>query len=236
MPTKKFYSRLAKKEEERTRRKTLIYLGLTLAVIILLALYGIPALINLATFLSEKQDNSQSQENTIPIPPPRFYSVPEATNSAYLSVSGYTNQGSTVTVFLNSSIVKEIKTSDGFFTDTVRLSDGVNEIYGVTTDESGQKSNPSETLTVVFETLIPTLTINEPQDGAVIFQKTVKLAGKTEVGSTLLVNDHLVLVNSDGGFSTVVTLTSGENNIKIVSTSKAGNIVEKDLKVTYTKD
>lgn len=238
MPTRKFYSRLAKKEEERTRRKTLIYLGLTVLVIIVLILYGIPALTRFATFLSDskKQDTSQSQGDELPIPAPKFYSIPEATNSAYLLISGYTNQGSTVSIFLNGSSVKEIKASDGFFTNTLKLDMGTNEIYGITTDESGGKSNPSDKSTVVYETSIPELTITEPQEGAVVSIKMLKLSGKTVTGATLSVNDHLVLVNSDGTFTTTVSLNDNENTIKIISTSKAGNTAEKELKVTYTKD
>ena len=82
----------------------------------------------------------------------------------------------------------------------------------------------------------PQLEVSQPENGQRFFDKDnpITVAGNTEAGTNLTINNRFVLVKDDGNFSATQTLTAGDNQIEIVVRDDAGNETKKSLKVNYT--
>lgn len=237
---RKFYSRLAQKETKRSVRRTIFYGTLTLVLLLCLVFFGIPTLAKLAIFISDSRNGSSPEKSEeIPPAPPRINFPVEATNSATFSISGAADANYTVEIFQNDVSTKTITASkEGVFqADGFTLTKGKNEFYAISQKQEGNKSHPSEKVLVDFDDIPPELTVDEPKNEAHFSgsgQKNVKVLGKTEPGATLIFNDHLVILDRDGSFSYNYALSDGDNILKIVSSDKAGNQNEKELKVTFS--
>jgi len=220
----KKFSRLAYKEETRSIRQAIFYGGLTFVLALGIIFLGIPALIKMAIFLGNLRTSSLPIESkdTLPPSPPIFKPLPEATNSAQLIISGFAESGSIVKIFLAGEGEKEVVAdNEGTFTfDNLKLTLGRNEIYAVTTDKAGNKSAESEKTIVYYDNTPPELEIIQPTDNITISEENNKfeVIGKTESEVTVLVNEHLVVVDKEGNFKYPLTLSLGENNIKITVT------------------
>lgn len=240
-PKKFFRSRLARVEEKKSLKKAFIFVVLTISLILTLIFFGIPTLVRVAVLFAEiKSSSTQTTEQTDSIPPspPQLDDLSEHTKDQNISLTGFAEQNSTVEVFLNGSPVGTVTTnSEGKFSiEKVSLSQGKNEIYAIAADKAGNKSQPSETLTTNFDNTPPDLTVDQPQDGTTFNedrQKKMKISGQTEPDISLTLNDRLIILNQEGKFSTDMTLSEGENALKIIATDKAGNQTEKDLRVTF---
>jgi fibronectin type 3 domain-containing protein len=101
-------------------------------------------------------------------------------------------------------------------------------------------SAPSNEVSVTIkqsDTIPPVVTVTAPTNFETVDEDTITVSGTvTDSGSgidTVTVNGSAVTVASDGSFSVAVSLTEGENTIKIVATDKAGNKTTKTVVVTY---
>ncbi len=79
----------------------------------------------------------------------------------------------------------------------------------------------------------PKLEVSEPADNLKISEQTLLVSGKTELGSELLINNELVLLDKDGSFSQEINLKKGLNTLKISSKKKYSreNIIIKQILV-----
>lgn len=68
----------------------------------------------------------------------------------------------------------------------------------------------------------PPLQITQPKQGQVSSESTILIEGQTDPEATISVGGQLVALDKGGQFSFRVPLTSGENHISIVATSKSG--------------
>ena len=64
----------------------------------------------------------------------------------------------------------------------------------------------------------PKLKVNWPLEASVS-SSVVEISGITDPESTIRINDDLIIVDSDGLFQKKITLSSGDNNIVVESTS-----------------
>jgi len=82
------------------------------------------------------------------------------------------------------------------------------------------------------------LEITEPEDNLVVKKNKITVSGKTAPKATVafLAEDYeeLLLADEEGVFSGEVTLTSGANEIKIISLTKNNEKQEKIITVVYT--
>jgi hypothetical protein len=65
--------------------------------------------------------------------------------------------------------------------------------------------------------------------------KTYVVDGRTEPGSTVLVNNNEVPVSADGSFFEEVELRPGDNEVVVTITDVAGNTLTKTIHVTYNE-
>lgn len=233
-------SRLQRKREKDSLRQAFKYLLLAFGLLFLLIRFGLPALIKMAAFLGDLNSSKQpiEKQESLPILAPRLNPLPLATSSAEINISGYSQPGSTVKLFLRGISVEETTTdAQGEFSfRQVHLKDGENEIYTEANDNQGQESGPSTTYKVTLDSEAPKLEISQPQDGQRFFDKDspITVAGKTEAGTDLTINDRFVLVKDDGSFSATQSLNSRDNQIEVLVRDDAGNETKKSLKVNYT--
>lgn len=84
---------------------------------------------------------------------------------------------------------------------------------------------------------VPFLEISSPKNEEIIEQLSIKVMGKTDSGSTVLVNGEEVFVDSQGNFSTQLSLVPGWQDIIVMAKNRFNKQAQKDLKVfTQLKD
>ncbi|MEW5760788.1 MAG: right-handed parallel beta-helix repeat-containing protein, partial [Candidatus Thermoplasmatota archaeon] len=124
---------------------------------------------------------------------------------------------------------KEFPVQEGKFNFSFLLSkEGENFIIFIAKDFAGNKNSLG--ITIIRDTIPPTLVIYSPIDGARIRGNRAFVGGKTEPNATLLVNDRN-LVLKDSEFKTSVPISIGKNKITVCATDIAGNKVFVELTV-----
>lgn len=79
-----------------------------------------------------------------------------------------------------------------------------------------------------------TLSISSPSNGATVSSPSVTIKGKTAANAEVFVNDTSTRADASGNFSVTLTLDEGDNPIVVSANDADGNVVEKELTVTYT--
>lgn len=234
-------TRLTRKEEAKTYRKIFLAFLTTGLIIVFIIFLGLPALVNLAAFISgiKGEGDLPTTSQKLPLTPPVIDIPYEATNTAKISIQGSGIAGSRVELFVNGEAIKKILIpKDGNFVfDNVILSKGGNKIWGVLENSLNERSNRSGIVTVNYRNESPKIDISEPSDNAVISgdNKEVKISGQTDGEMIVTVNGRMVIVGSDGKFSYVLPLNDGDNTIEIIATDNFGNSTKIEKKVTYSQ-
>lgn len=230
------YSRLYQRRQKKGLHQALIYLFLSLVLILFLFFLGIPLLIKLAIFLGNFKNSSilNESDDILPPAPPALSSSFIATNSAVINLQGFAENGSSVEVFLNGLAEKKTLTEANgeFILGNIALEEGNNEIYAIATDKAGNPSQKSNLLNIVFDKTPPKLTVLQPQSEQIFYypQKSLEVKGETDANS-LMINDRLITIDTQGKFSLIYTLQEGENLIKLVASDMASNQTSQELKV-----
>jgi|APSaa5957512622_1039677.scaffolds.fasta_scaffold16480_3 hypothetical protein len=233
-------TRLERKREKESLRQAVKYLFLIFLSLFLLVKFGLPGLINMATFIGNisSSDNPIEKEDQLAPRPPRLNPLPEATNSAQINVSGSAEPGTSIKLYVRGISIEETVASEesAFEFKKVHLREGENEIYTVAYDDHGNTSDDSSSYTVLVDNEKPEISIGTPSDGDKFFDSDspITVSGSTEEGAGLEINDHFVMVKSDGSYSTSVNLSDGDNEIKAVAVDEAGNRAEAVINVNYT--
>lgn len=234
-------SRLAKIESKRLAKQTYLLIIGTIGLLILMIVVGIPLLMKMAIFLGEVRSGQSLTTNsdTIAPPSPQLAIPYQATQSATISLNGYAEAGANVLLYQdNVKTVETIATAGGSFSfDNVSLNSGINTFYVIAKDQAGNTSQASSTFRIDFDTKPPTITIDEPEDGKDFFgltERLVTIKGQTEEGARLTMNDRVVVVRSDGSFSSQYQLEEGDNVLLFNAIDKAGNSSKTELNLHFT--
>ncbi|MEM2934804.1 MAG: hypothetical protein QXF32_00355 [Candidatus Thermoplasmatota archaeon] len=204
-------------------------------LILALIFLGIPFLVKMAIFLGNLKSTYQlpEKENLLSPSSPKLNPIPEATNSAKITLGGYSQPEMIIKIYQNGSFIREIATQpDGsFLVDNFSLAPGKNEIYAVAFNQKGASSKPSDKLFIVFDNTPPKITISEPEDNAHIysFDGRVQIRGEVDEEATLTLNQKLVILDANNKFSQSLSLSEGKNELKFVAVDMAGNQTEKIL-------
>jgi hypothetical protein len=82
------------------------------------------------------------------------------------------------------------------------------------------------------------LTVTSPEDNALYAEETIEVSGATAPGAIIVIlyqeGEKILEADSEGKFSTEITLAGGANEIKISAYDQEGNEAEKTLTVVYS--
>ncbi|MFH1280983.1 MAG: hypothetical protein ABIJ43_03580 [Candidatus Beckwithbacteria bacterium] len=233
-------TRLQRKREKESLSQAVKYLFLIFLSLVLLVKFGLPGLINMATFIGNISSSDQpvEKQDKLAPRPPRLNPLPEATFSAQINVVGFAEAGTSIKLFVRGISIDEtvVNTEGEFKFNGVHLKEGENEIYTVALDNYGNTSESSTSYLITVDNEKPKLSIDSPNNGDRFFDKDspITVSGSSEEGVELEVNDHFVMVKSDGTYSTSLNLSDGDNEIEVTAVDKAGNKTRVAIKVNYT--
>lgn len=207
-----------------------------------LVFVGLPILFKVAVYLGNLRDSSGPLEiqDTLPPSTPQLTTLPSATTSATLNLSGFAEARSTVSLYQNGNRLDSGPANEAgeFSFPSITLDQDLNRFYVLATDEAGNESLPSSTQTVVFDSDAPTLNILFPASGQQFYgpgEEIMTVKGSTDPQVTIRINDRIVVVASDGSFSERLQLKEGDNQLLFLATDLAGNQTSTQLTVNYTK-
>lgn len=234
-----YRSRLTRLEDKRNLRTATLFTIGTIILIILAAVLGIPALVRLVVLISDLKSKGTPADKTdlIPPPPPQIILSYDATNSATQTITGLSEPGATIYVTQNAhQIGTVVATQDGTFeVDKVTLTPGDNLFEAVAVDQAGNKSQPAKQADMQYLTKPPQLQLNSPSDHQNVSGNpaSVNVTGTTDANARLTVNGRVIIVDSQGAFSTTYNLNPGDNVLDFLTVDQAGNQTKKEVTVTY---
>ncbi len=232
-------SRLTKRTERSTRKTIVLSIIGIVVILFLLLKFGLSFLIDFSLFISgsknQQTTTNQNQINYIaaPVLDPTF----SATNSASVTITGSADKNKNIYLYINNTQVDQtISNGKGKFTFVEDLSKGQNQISAKVKDND-KESDSSNTLTITYLNSQPKLDVSSPTDGQQYKkdQNTATVTGSTDPGVSVTVNGFWAQIDDANNFTYILTLTNGDNEIKIIATDQAGNKTEKDLKVNYSQ-
>ena len=234
-------TRFGRIEEKKQRKKLLLAIVGSIALVVFLLVFGFKLLIGFSLLVEKLHGSPQPTQNasqTI-IQPPTLNPLPIATKSSSLVVSGSGQPDLTAIVYVNDAETKNIPlTKSGIFTTQLtNLKDGTNTISAKLMDTKGNLSDLSNVLTVEIKQKQPTLEISSPNDNTSILgdNNAVMINGRTDDNTTVTVNGRFVVIKSDNSFGYQYPLNDGQNKLTIVATDEAGNTTTVERTVTYQK-
>jgi len=229
-------SRLSRRIEAKTKKNLFLSVLGIILVLLLTFKFGLPLLINLSIFLSGGKGNQEQLEkkDLSFISPPILSSLPQATSSASIIISGVSSKGQTIKLYINDVFIGETKTKeDGVFSFEEEIKAGENIIKAKAV-QGDKESEFSKNITLALKSTPPSLRINFPSDGQSLKdQNTVDVQGTTDPDVKVTVNGFWAITDSIGSFSYRLPLQNGESKIRIIATDIAGNKTEKEIRVTF---
>ncbi|MBU2036445.1 MAG: hypothetical protein ABH819_01975 [Patescibacteria group bacterium] len=236
---KKNYSRRIAVEERKNKKKALTFIVLSFSTILFLFFFGIPLIAKFASFVTDltKKNTPIILKDNTPPAPPRFNNLPDKINKSQINISGNTEEGSVVTIFINGLDNEIISDNYGEFNFLANLELGENIIYATVKDQSGNKSTESKTYVINYDNEAPEIIINSPSDGENYYgqsQKEIEITGNTDPQGDLTINDRFITIDDDGNFKYKYSLNDGENTLTFKAIDKAQNETEKTITVSFT--
>lgn len=232
-------SRLNKRLEKQSQKTLIVSVAGIIIIIAILIRFGIPFIADLG-FLSSKisikssKNTSANNSNSVYLSPPSLDPSENATNSAKIKITGNSVTGKQIAIFLNGSEIKKVNIEqDGSFSYDCTLTEGENIIKAKTV-EGNKESDFSQSLTILYKTSSPSISIDSPSDGQTLKISPILISGKTDPNTKVTINDFWAVTDSNGNYTYNLTLQNGGNEIKAVALDSAGNKSEKTIHVTYS--
>ena len=124
----------------------------------------------------------------------------------------------------------------GAFTIDLTLTEGKNTITAVATD--GQGDTGTDSVTVIYDTVGPQISITSPTDGAAALVNPISVIGTVSDANLSEVRVNMVPATiSEGEFTAEgIELKQGENTITAVAKDKVGNTAEDSVNVTLGEE
>lgn len=223
-------------KQTQNKNRSRFYILLSVIFIALMLKWGLPLFMNLVA--GNGAQRVETGKDIIPPQTPIISALPEATNSAFISIEGFTEANANVELLLDDKVDKiNIADANGSFLFSTNLILGQNRIQLRAKDQVGNESMSGVTL-VNYDNKPVNLTVSFPKDGSEYFGKTsqvIDIKGDVDKANCqVLINNSFVQVNKDGSFIHRFMLSGGDNIIKVVATDIAGNTAEKSLRIVYT--
>jgi hypothetical protein len=231
-------SRINRQLQEKSMHTIILSILGSIAIILLLIFFGVPAIIKLGSALSHSDTNIEAQTDaTTFIAPPSIDPLFSATNSATITVSGSSTGSYTIRLYNNDTFLEEMSSKDNgtFQFRNVHLKDGDNALKVIAKDtKKNKQSKDSEITHVLYSNKEPSLSIDYPSDGATFKDnRSITVRGKTDINAQVKVNGFQAVMDSNGGYSYNLPLHDGGNDISVVATDMAGNTKQQTIHINY---
>ena len=155
------------------------------------------------------------------------------TNSSTLNITGTATDTNGLQSLLISG--NTVTVSGGNYTYALLLTAGSNTVMIVATDQAGNQT--TNTRTITYDSTFPALTITTPSDNSVTNNANITVDGTMDETSTVTVSLNsgptVTAATNSTSFSQALTLIYGTNVIDVYATDLAGNTTTKQRTVTY---
>src|SRR3972149_52917 len=232
--------RLERVQEKKMMNTIFLYVVVLFVVLYFIFTFGIKLLLNTSSFISglfpqpSSKPLSKTEDSFSSID---ISSIPQATNSAKIIISGSILNFDILDFYINSKKVKEIESSSDTFSEEIGdLEKGDNSIYIIARSKDSKTEKNTITYKVFYKNEKPKLEISESPDNSTTNNQEIKIKGNTDKETYIHVNDLPIVVDINGNFETSVRLKDGDNQIVVTAQDIAGNVETKTLKITYQKD
>lgn len=230
-------SRLIKREKKKLFRQTIIAVSLALGLFLIFIFWGLPNAPRILGLIAGSDDGGVQIEE-LPPQTPSLYLSERYVNQASIEIQGSGLADSWVVIKLNGQELAPIQIgADGTFKSQLELSDGDNLISAYAYYDKANPSMASLDQTIVLDTTPPDLTFADgiiPEMSVVGKDKQyLMIAGQTESGAKVSINDRFLFAKESGEFAYRYRLNEGSNSVKIVVEDKAGNTKETELKINF---
>lgn len=231
-------SRLEKKNDEEITRKTVLLGLLTIAVFVMLLIFGLPILIKFSIILGDLKRGKDNDQKDRVLPPtaPRIVVPYEATNSAVVSIGGIAERKVMVELLKNDVSVGKVEVNDAgdFVFPEVSLDQGESVFTAVAISEKGGSGEVSKEAKIVFDDKAPELSMLNPVEDAIkVDSADFDVIGQSEKGVNVMVNGRMAMVDDTGKFKLKLQLNTGKNEVEIVIKDLAGNEIRKKITITF---
>ena len=188
--------------------------------------------------------HSDSQDVTFTITEISDTTPPEApvlirpslfTTDNHIIIRGTAEAGSSITLTHNDlELTTTVITSVGTWGTPITLSEGKNTFTATATDEAGNTSVPSSTVTITLDTIRPETVVFDLEQNTMVNENLITLTGTAEADSSITISynrydSYIVTTSDDGTWSVDVTLTEGQNTFFAIATDKADNISDQSM-------
>lgn len=231
-------SRLRHSLENNSKKTLFGSLAAIIIIIALLAVFGVPALVEFAKLTgSREEDLPVEEEELIVVLPPYITTDFTATNSAEITLEGIAEDGDSVKLYREGKLVDEVDIdSDGNFIFTgIELKEGKNS-FKLKAILNQKESRFSDPIVITYRKEAPELSIDYPSEGQSISNKDgnrLQIEGTTDPDVKVTINGSQAIVDPEGTFKHTIPISGGENTIKAIATDEAGNKTELERKFTY---
>ena len=217
-----------------------MYVVILFVVLYFIFTFGIKLLLNTSSFISglfpqpSTKPLSKTEDSFSSID---ISSIPQATNSAKIIVSGSVLNFDSLVFYLNKVKVKEVDSPSDIFNEEIGdLEKGENSIYILAKSKDSKTEKSTITYKVFYKSEKPKLEISEPSDNSTTSNQEIKVKGSTDKETYIHINEMPVVVDANGNFEIAIRLKDGDNQIIAKAQDIAGNEETKTIKVTYQKD
>ncbi len=230
-------TRRVRAEEKRLIKKAIVTVAGITGTGLFILFVGLP-LFSRAVFIGRSTPQSSVQEEQTILFAPVFNPIPEATNSAKITISGHAQKNSTVVLTINNEPRDSLTVEDDgtFRAENIKLKEGNNEVSGITVQKD-KESAASKTFRIVYKKGEPKLEIAAPGENERFSssdQQNLGIRGETDPGNRVTINDRVAITDQNGKFTLNFRLSDGENTLKFMVTDSAGNQITKERKVHYS--
>lgn len=234
MPT---YSRLSKIQQQKVLVQSIVLVVFSIAFLAVFVFVVLPLTVRIFEFLPGRPAPQAQQSNALPPQTPILFPILDATNSAQLSVAGYGEPDTLMTLYNNDVRVQEATTGkDGQFAFTdFALGEGTNALY-VTSRNAENAESKSSLHEITLDTTAPALSISEPSEGAVITRRrdqVISVKGQTDPKTRAYLNGKFLFIDAAGNFSGTFQLAEGDNVLTFQAIDAAGNTTQKEVRVAF---
>lgn len=237
-------SHLTRHLRKKNSKKMMIFSFFGVILMVIFIRFGLRGIIDGVMFLNSGVSKDKivtkttNNKNEIFLGSFRFDEPLNATNEAYLFVSGDVDQFDLLQIFINNSQVKEkIITNKSSFSERVGLlKEGNNKLFVVVKSKDSKHEKQSDTYIVEYIKEDATLEINSPKDKSTTSKSEIEINGITNKNASVTLNNRPLVVDLQGNFTTNFKLNNGENKLQFSATDIAGNLTVKEITIIYQKE